>query len=184
MDNTTKIKLFFFGVIAAFGSLFFELAVSIFFPKETAFLFNQITFLLVIFVIIEELIKFFVIWKSISSFQNARDFFLGACLIGLGFSFTELIFASFNFTAGQHLVWLPFLGIFVVHTSTCVLLGYGVYLRKRSTMVALLLPILIAFLLHLAYNILVIYSADFFIIISYLCVLFISFIATAKKLLK
>jgi hypothetical protein len=184
MDTAIKIKLFFFGAIAAFGSLFFELAVSIFFPKETAFLFNQITFLLILFVIIEELIKFFVIWKATSSFQAARDFFGVACLIGFGFSLTEIILASLNSAAGQHANWLPLLGIFIVHTSTCVLLGYGIYLKKRSAIITPLLFLLTAFLLHLTYNILIIYVANIFIIISYLCLLFILFTVATKKLLK
>ncbi|MFA6383138.1 MAG: PrsW family glutamic-type intramembrane protease [Parcubacteria group bacterium] len=184
MNNAIKIKLLLFGVIAAFGSLFFELAVSIFFPGETAFLFDQITLLLIFFVIIEELIKFFVIWKSVSFFQNARDFFLGACLIGFGFSLTEIIFASLNVAGGQHATWLPFLGIFVVHTSTCVILGYGIYLKKRSTIIIPLVSILIVFLLHLIYNILVIYGTGASIILSYLCILFILSIAVGKKLQK
>lgn len=183
MNIQTKTKLFFFGVIAAFGALLIEMIASIIFPQETAFLYQQITFLLILFAVAEELFKFAMVWKAVSNFQNARDFFISAFLIGSGFALTEISLAIFSTPSGQNTSWTALLGIFIVHTSTCVLLSYAIFLKKRSLKLAPIPILLFLIILHLIYNIIVIYSTGSAIVIAYLFALSILAFAAAKKLL-
>jgi hypothetical protein len=183
MQIQIKIKLFFFGVIAAFGALLIEMIASIIFPKEIAFLFQQITFLLIIFVIIEELFKFALIWKASFAFQNAKDFFVGSYLIGLGFSLTEIILAGVSAASGKSFAWLPLLGIFIVHTATCVFWGLAIFKKKRGTKIAIALTLFVTVILHLAYNSIVIYSTSFIVIIAFLLILCALAFSATKKLL-
>jgi hypothetical protein len=183
MQIQIKIKLFFFGVIAAFGALLIEIATSIPFPEQVAFLFQEITLLLIVLIIIEELFKFVVIWKASVFFQNARDFFIGAYLIGLGFSLTEIVLAIFSAASGKNFPWLPLLGIFIIHTATCIFWGYAIFKKKRSNKIAVASAFFTTVLLHLIYNSIIIYSMSSVFVLAYLLALcFLTLLATKKLL--
>jgi hypothetical protein len=183
MKTPAKIKLFFFGVITAFGALLIEMIASIIFPKETAFLFQEITFLLIVFVIIEEVFKLAVIWKASSALQNAKDFFVGAYLIGLGFSLTEIILAGLSAASGKNFSWLPLLGIFIIHTATCIFWGYAIFKKKGGIKHTITLAFFATAILHLIYNSIIIYSTSSAIIIVYLLILCALAFVAAKRLL-
>ena len=163
-----KIKLFFFGVLAACGSLLVEMAIAIPFPREMAFLFQELTFLLVVFIIIEELFKFFIIRKAASSFRIPGDFFVGAYLVGLGFSITEIFLAGLGAGLQEKLPWLPLLGIFIVHTTTCILWGLGIFYKKRGVKNSFFLALASTFFLHFFYNLIIIYASSPIFITPYL----------------
>ncbi|OGI17306.1 MAG: hypothetical protein A2Z52_02865 [Candidatus Moranbacteria bacterium RBG_19FT_COMBO_42_6] len=192
------IRPFFFGITAALGALFLELLIGMLIgsPEElTDIFFNQLTLLLILSVLIEEILKLTFVYRSQLELKNylqnetetikiGREFFLNSFLVGIGFSCMESFFIFFSLSSVQEVfdLKLAILGIFLIHTFTSSLMGY-LPIKFSSYKFYVVPPVLlIAMLIHLLYNSLIIYSVQPFFILAYLLVLALVFIAMALSL--
>jgi len=174
------IQPFFFGILAAFGALFFQLAIRIIFIGDGSLpdnFYTQISWLLLAVILIEEIFKFLLINKYRQEAENKKNFLLGSFLIGLGFSVVEisLLFSSEILTGPA--LYLGMLGVLCIHLATA---GFvGIFLiqidaaSKKGGLVHLPSIILFVFLIHLLYNSFLIYNAQPYLIIAYLLALLI-----------
>ena len=149
-----NIKFIFWGFIAALGALAAELALSIFFPGEMSAIFDRITFLLFLFVAIEELLKLAVIFKSVS----ASAFFWPSFLVGTGFALTEILLAYFNnLGTPQTDLFMLLAGVGILHVINSLLCGFAAFSYKKTGRSALPVTIFfLAIILHLVYNVAII----------------------------
>ena len=168
-------KPIFFGIIASFGALFLELLLSFFWsnPDEIKNIFlGEITALLIAAVMIEEAFKFIFVLKIFQEFEIGRKdsaetdrpekyFFRESLLVGLGFSFLELLFAFFNSSFGQSFpnFALAASGLVMVHILTAGIIGYSMLKFKAVNLVSAATALAVAFFVHFSYNLLIIYFA-------------------------
>jgi hypothetical protein len=149
-----NIKFIFWGFVTALGALAMEMALAVFFPGEMLAIFDRITFLIFLFVAIEELFKLAVIFRSVS----AAAFFRPSFLIGSGFALTEIFLAySKNAaTAGPDL-FLLLAGVGILHIVTSIICGFSAFYYKKNDSLALpSIAFFLALILHLVYNIAII----------------------------
>jgi len=169
-----KIKLFFFGIIAALGAMIVELVLKNILSSEISLANNFFTIItpsLVLFALVEEIFKFVVINKTVLLLKKPAEAFFRALLIGLGFSLTEiyLAFAGIFFRQSNYL--LAILGILIIHISTSLLFGYFSFKKSPLSKTTFAAILIFATLLHLLYNIFIIYNLSPTIILIYLFVL-------------
>lgn len=150
------IKPIFLGMIAAGGALVFEFLLLGFFPETNlsaaAFSKNIILFLLMA-AVIEEFFKFLVIYKSFYlQKNNTREFLYSALLLGLGFALAEIVVSNYFGVSGSFNLYLGILGIVFIHALSAGLIGYLLLKIKSATFLFLAAILLVASLLHFAYN--------------------------------
>lgn len=150
------IKPFLFGIIAALGALVLELIFYIIFPgRETQQdYYNKITLFLFLVVAIEELLKVLIIYKSSEEFSNENDIFISSFFVGAGFSLIELFLKDLDY---ESLLSLGNFNIMLVHILTAGLAGFFISKQpviKKSFLIKIWL---LASLIHLSYNLLIIY---------------------------
>jgi RsiW-degrading membrane proteinase PrsW (M82 family) len=177
----------FLGIIAAIFTLILEIVFSFFQELDFNFLFETVSWASVLFIFIEEILKIFIIWKNYSDTKeknSPQEILCESWLIGFGFSIVEiwLIFLSslspINFSDSFSL-----LGIALVHIGTSGFIGFLLIKKpslKNFRTLALLLLIPIAF--HFFYNFLIIYSFNFWPILLFLLLFFLSQLFIYKKL--
>ncbi len=159
-----KIKSFFLGILAAFGALVLEIMFSVIFPQSATEL-NGITFFLILIVLIEELAKGIFIYKNSLELQTGREIFENALLVGIGFSFIETIFNFMSPGAGsREIVLFGLAGALLVHLATSGIMGYYLAKNPAEKFSGFLKIIIPTFVIHLAYNSLLIYSWSYRII--------------------
>ncbi|HCP08902.1 MAG TPA: hypothetical protein DIT25_03850 [Candidatus Moranbacteria bacterium] len=166
-----NINLLFFGAIAALGALFIELLLNFALPGETDL--SEINFLLIMFVLIEELAKFSIIYKISDPAISCRQMFKNSFLIGLGFALMEISLLYLGDIVSRENILPALIGILSVHISTSLFLGFFIYKQTRLGLTA---PGIILFttILHLAYNGMILHSISIWIIVFYfLTLLFI-----------
>ncbi len=142
------VESFFWGVLAALGSLILEVAaVEIVSGEEKNF------FLYVfLFPLIEETFKFFFIFRQAASFSGGFLFFAGAFALGAGFAATEIFFIRLDYFAPDANFLRGSASILSVHLLAALAIGYGVKTFYPSLAKALFFGGLAAILIHGAYN--------------------------------
>lgn len=183
----THLKLFFFGIIAALGAMVIELVLKNILSTEVSLannFFNIITPSLILFALVEEIFKFIVINKAVSLLKGPKNAFLGAFLIGLGFSLTEIYLAFSNNLFEQSNYLLAILGILIVHISTSLIFGYFSFKKSPLSKTIFAVIIISATLLHLLYNIFVIYNLSPTAISIYLFILLLLSFTVSYRLIK
>lgn len=164
------IKYFIFGSLAAMGALCVELLISnlylILFEKNIATDYlNRLTLFLIIVVLTEEISKYILLAKIYSLPNKKPRPILTGIFTGLGFSFVELFFLTQN-TALNNFNF-NFLITTLLHLSTATLIS--LLLLKKN--ISALKIISLAFVLHLGYNIIIVYSVYLPLIHIYLATL-------------
>lgn len=149
-----NIKFIFWGSIAALGALIAEVILSALFPTETLVLVKQITVLLFLLVVVEELFKLSFIFRAVSESSFLKQSFF----ISVGFALTEIFLAYFkNVGSFSADLFLLLIGIGLLHLATGVLSGFSAFIYKQTK--RLTVPSLLFFLaiaLHLIYNVAII----------------------------
>lgn len=162
------------GIIAAAGALFAELAINSLSPEKNFVsdnFFDSLTLPLILFAAVEEMFKFLVIYKSIGKIDSWRETFQKSLFIGLGFSLAEICLIYLMNAQNQGSRFVALLGILIVHISTSLLLGYFSLKLMTGRKSILLIAFLCATILHLIYNTLVIYNIGPWTFLVYLFVL-------------
>jgi len=172
-------KAFIFGLLAALGALIAELTISdLYFillgkDLETNY-FNQITLFLVAVVLIEEFFKYIMLIKLYASQKNQTTNISIALLAGLGFACMELAFTGLNFFFNPETVnfnW-SVAGVFILHLATTGIIGSLIIFRKKTGLFSAAKIITVTACLHLAYNLMIIYSLNFWLVFLYLVIMF------------
>jgi hypothetical protein len=144
-----KFEYFLVGAFTAFGALFLELTLDALFFESR--IINLEIFLLVAFVVIEELAKLIAIWKKVDLLTSWRSVLQGCFWIGLGFGILELGILSLNKNAILLGNIFPLGAVLLVHITTTILTGAFLLKFKESEHLSVL-AITPAILLHLAFN--------------------------------
>ena len=148
MNFYLTIKPILGGIFAALGALFLEVLLAPFFP----FSFHKITLFFVLAVFIEEVMKTIIILQNRQDFTSRSIFILQSALIGFGFWLAEFsikklfnpeVFLSVN------------IGTFFIHILTALIIGWTISQKEVFSKIGLSLGFLLAFLIHITYNIFV-----------------------------
>lgn len=148
-----KLESLFLGIIAALGALFLEAAVLNFFePASFAnrelFSFGYMFFAAIA---IEEFLKFVVILKALPRKNNP---IINALFFGLGFSFLEIALVYWNNQNGITYDFWGIFGIFSVHVSTSLIIGYSLIGNAKKTFLIYIQVFITILIIHSSYNIL------------------------------
>lgn len=177
-----QLTSFFLGILAALGALvtqvFFLLSATFFIDNGnnpdfdifsllsagTFSSFGIFPFLILpAIVLTEELFKYLVIIKRIEPFHIGNAVLINSFLVGAGFAAVEL-FIIYGSLSGITFADFPFqklAEIALVHIFTSGIIGFFVALKNPTQFSTAFKAILSAFLVHLIYNILVIFPNDF-----------------------
>ncbi|MFA6048058.1 MAG: PrsW family glutamic-type intramembrane protease [Parcubacteria group bacterium] len=151
------IKSLFLGILAALFALFFELSFSLFFPEEKQVVFfAHFSIFLILSALVEETVKYAVIYKSFSVLEKRRSIIFGGFLVGLGFSAAEL---SLNYYGKINLISVPFyflLGMISVHIFTSIFAAMVISKKQNRYFMATRVLIFNS-VIHILYNLAVIY---------------------------
>ena len=137
------IQAFFEGILAALGSLMLGQAVLLLLGQFEVFF-------LIAVAAIEELLKFLFIFHSRLRTENKRKILYAAPFVGIGFFSVEFFLK--NPAGNEAILWVPFLGIFLVHFVTTFIYGY--FTSRRYALGLLGNSLLLSFniALHFCYN--------------------------------
>ncbi len=154
-----QLNALFTGIVVALGALVLEVTLLIFDPSLQGTL-----ILMTLSVFVEELAKFLVIQKIAITKKISSAIFLKAFLIGVGFSFTEIILNIFSHYNTREIFFWSYIGLFLIHTFTATLFGYYLAILKKESFLISSLVVLIAFLSHLFFNLAVLYNLNIFLV--------------------
>jgi len=177
-----KIKIFFYGIIAACGALFVELIFKSFSENyQQSVSLENFSFILIAFIIIEEFFKFLLIYKISLENKESNKLFFYSLIFGLGFSLLEISIIIFIGQLYENPI-LGLLGIFFLHILTCGIFGH--FLSKEGQRISLATKSLILSLfLHIIYNALIIYNFGYEIALIFLFFSYL-FLFSIRKLKK
>jgi hypothetical protein len=182
------LRPFFFGIIAASLALVFELVFSFTPNFDSELLFQKVSWILVLFVLIEELIKLAFVWKNFSTSKNnltKLQIFFQSLLIGLGFALTEAALKTSGFLPEEFkniTSYFPFLGATIIHIGTAGLMGYFLTNAKRITLWTFLQILFLSFGWHFLFNFFEIHSFNFWLISIFLLILSLFIVLAGLKL--
>jgi RsiW-degrading membrane proteinase PrsW (M82 family) len=150
------IKPFFFGIIAALGALILELVFYIILPSQETQqdYYSKITIFLFLVVAVEEALKVLMVYKNAQEFKDENDIFISSFFVGAGFALAELFLKDLG---SKELFSIGNMNIVLMHILTAGLVGYFLSKEQAIGRRFLVKIWLLAFLVHLAYNLLVIY---------------------------
>jgi RsiW-degrading membrane proteinase PrsW (M82 family) len=135
------------GLLSLLASLLFQALFSFFIPADS-------TFWLVVFSILEELLKLIVLFYFLTTFYKVslswKEAVFGGVFLGIGFALFELMLI---FIQNTPVSFLALFLLFTIHGGTSTFLGLGIWSLKQTrrrflTAVLIGLPII----LHLCYN--------------------------------
>lgn len=171
-------------MLAAAGALSIELTFSNLYyilsgQNITTEYFNQLTLFLVFVVFLEEACKYFLLYKFYLDSKNTMTL-SHAIYFGLGFAFIEVFLAFFNMTVAKEAAYLDLgvIGVLMLHIATAGFIGYFILSNKHS----LIKITIVAFSLHMAYNLMVIYGLNYLAIFAYLTTIFLLLAIFSRKL--
>lgn len=150
------IKSFFLGIIAALGALILELVFYLIFPEQQTQqdYYSKITVFLFLVVAVEEALKILMVYKNSEELKKENDVFASSFFVGAGFALAELLLKDLG---SKDLFSVGNMNIVLVHIFTAGLAGYFLS-KERTPKRSYLIKIwLLVFLVHLSYNLLVIY---------------------------
>ena len=175
------VKPFFYGILASFGALLIEMIIKNFSGNDSSLVDipTRLSWFLVLAVSIEELLKILLIHKYYQEIIDRHDrsrspimiqgeMFYGALLVGLGFSFLEIFFFTYDPAIRIQVAYLSILSVVFLHILTAGLIGYFLSRENIIDYFVFLKIFIAAASLHLLYNVLVIYDTDKIYIICYL----------------
>jgi len=165
------LKFFFYGILASLGALFLEMTISV--TSWDAISINiasyQISWALILAVLIEESLKLLFINKYIQEIKNnkingsvilnSEKIFFGSILFGFGFSVLESFFFIYDPSITASASYLNILGVIMIHAATSGYIGYFLSFEWIAGLLVSIRIIMIASLFHFLYNLLVIYDA-------------------------
>ena len=143
------------GMIGAVAALFLEIIFSLAFPEKviTIDYFQKFTPFLLLVAIIEEFFKVSLLQKGLS-LASEKELPRMGIFLGLGFGMSELIvrnsYGQGDFSLGQ-------LSALLVHILTASLAGYILSRKNTPDLWQAALAFLSALIIHLAYNLSIIY---------------------------
>ena len=152
------LRPFFLGIIAALLAFVFELFFSFSLTFESDLLFQKVSWILVIFVLIEEIIKLAFVWKNFSVSINKiskLQIFFQSLLIGLGFALTETAIKTSGLLPGESnnlSSYIPFFGAIIIHIGTSGLMGYLLIRAKKINLWTFFQIMLVIFGWHFLFN--------------------------------
>lgn len=137
-------------------------------------------------ILIEEFLKYIIIFKTISRFSKSNNIVLNSIIFGFGFSVLEIISIYWNYGNRDYFDSFALLGIILLHASTAAIIGYAVFRNTQRKFLGSLLGLFLAFALHSAYNILQIlkniYQEQLIIaLLSFLLILDVFFLLRSKN---
>lgn len=185
-----NIKAALYGIIAASGALSLELIASnlilIIFGKDIQDGYAEhVTPFLIAVVLIEETFKFIMLKRFYSDEPAGRRRISSAFYAGLGFALVEILLAVlstfFNKTTPYFDMGLA--GILVLHITTTLLIGSFLLHAKSPSAAFPLKIILLAGLIHLGYNLMVIYDWQYAVIFSFLIITLLGIMHSDRKLM-
>jgi hypothetical protein len=152
MKSTKSLSL---GILATAGALVLELVLLFFIGKEIEINFSR-TAIIFLFALsfIEESMKFLVIYESSQDLDSSKLAVKNAFFIGLGFSISELILKNLSFR--EDVFWENS-AAFVFHFISSILFGFLLFKRKDASYFYLASVVFLMALLHLLFNLFVIY---------------------------
>ncbi|MDP1833987.1 MAG: PrsW family glutamic-type intramembrane protease [Candidatus Moranbacteria bacterium] len=177
------IKSLVFGLLAASGALCIELILSnayyVVSSKDIAVdYFIGMTIFLLIVVLVEEISKYILLVKLYSALGSQPPKISMALVFGAGFSLVEILFfLSQTFPSHDDLLGFRLLGTPLLHIATAGIIG-TLLLKKNIPAIKI---IGLAFALHLAYNLSVIYGLGYVAIYSELAFSFLLLAAFNRK---
>ncbi len=159
------LQSFFWGIIAAGMALVLQIFSIILFPdlNNSNFLQKHLVFVMLLFVFWEEGVKYLIaLFKIISYSFSPKYILLNSIFAGMGFATIETIILwqkelSENFFPSN----ADLTGVILIHILTFALIGQGLLLfKKKSSFWKSLLIIIPPIILHLTYNLCVIYFSQ------------------------
>ncbi|MDP1884734.1 MAG: hypothetical protein Q8L10_05235 [Candidatus Moranbacteria bacterium] len=169
------IKFLIFGLLAASGALCAELILSNLYYaasiKDIAADYSTgMTIFLLIVVMVEEVSKYILLVKLYSAPGSRPPKVSMALAFGLGFSLVEMLFLlSQNFPSYDAFFGFRLLGASLLHIATAGIIG--ALLLKKNIPAARIISL--AFVLHLAYNLSIIYGLGYATVYSILAFSFL-----------
>lgn len=171
---------FFWGILAAFSALFLELLTVIIFNLKLEEIrnvfFMEITPLLAVSVAIEEALKFWIVYKNFYIEKN--KIIARSILIGAGFAAVEIIFILYNEIFSYHPLYLGILEVLAIHSATTGLIGCLLKITENKKYFPLIF--LVSFIIHLTYNVMIIYNFRHLFISFFLLLIFVTIIYLAR----
>jgi len=140
---------FFEGIITALGALVLELAVLAVFNLPPA---ENTLFTLLIFVAIEESLKYAIIYNHSLKANSREKIFANAVFIGLGFALTELFLKQLDY---QKISFLPIFGLLFIHLFTAGTVGFFLKQKYDQHKLFIFLLLVLNVILHFGYNFLI-----------------------------
>lgn len=140
------IQAFFEGIITALGALVLELSVLAIFNLNSA---ESSLITLFICVILEEIMKYAIIYNHYLKSKYREKIIYSAIFIGLGFSAMELFLKQLDY---QKTITLPILGIFLIHMITSSIVGFFLWKKCTQTTITATILIILNTLIHFFYN--------------------------------
>ena len=158
------IKTFLGGILAATGSLILEAVflamVSIIKGEPTN---NVGLYFIVLAALIEETLKYATLKKTLRADLESGKIILSSLFLGAGFAFLEIIFHSFgSFSLSKDLL-STYLGIFLLHCLTAVILGWYLSFSKHSLKISWFFWAIAVFL-HACFNLAIFYEFSYFVL--------------------
>jgi hypothetical protein len=156
------VRLFLMGILGAVGALILETIALIFFAPalQNAEILSSFSSSLNYFfffaIITEEFFKYLLICKSVPRISEGKNMAFGSLIFGLGFSVPEVIFIYWSFQNGGSFSLEGILGIIIIHISTSIIMGYAISKNFNNILMGFVFGFFPAFLIHSAYNILLI----------------------------
>ena len=151
------IKPLFLGILAAFFSLVAELTFSVFFQGSAqAYFFSQLSLMVVAAVVIEEVLKYVIVYKNASLLKGTKEILASSILIGAGFALTEIsldVYGQLNILKTS---FFFLIGVLFVHVFTTTFSGY-LLAKKQNIYFTTVRVLIVNILIHLFYNIAIIY---------------------------
>jgi hypothetical protein len=154
------IQSFFLGILAALGALLLEILLlnvsqPLTLPGNSYFLSELFSFNFIFFaaIVIEESVRYAVIYKAIARISKDGNIFLNSVFFGLGFSSLEAILVYWNYQNGIAFDLLGIAGIITIHVSASVLIGYFVGRNAGKGFLITVPGFIAALIIHSLYNI-------------------------------
>lgn len=181
------IEAFFWGIITALASVFLEVAfLGGYVTSGLSASAQTIAILLVGSALIEETLKFIVIYKSLFRLITGKYRWVGVFFFGIGFSAVEIsIISQYAILSSDN--WLEIAGILAVHLATTGLLATTAFRVKSMYSLRAFLSILAVTGLHVGYNSLIHYeSAPFWatpsLMVSLFVIMITAYLSIGKNL--
>ncbi len=154
MNNLQSFSL---GILAAIGALFLEVLLlnfseplSFIGKEKVAKEFISLDFFFFSAILIEELLKYFLISKFL---LKEKNFVFSSFFLGLGFSLFELILIYWNYKIGIEFEISGIMGVILIHITTSVIIAYSIWKNIGKKLLAFLGGFIPAIIIHSLYNI-------------------------------